>query len=87
MNRTQSFLPVENHSAHRDASFLSTNQEQPVVLAPVKSKLEITALSRDAQTSSMNWLILGFMLLFHLGAIAALSSLPGPRWLSLSFSM
>ena len=42
------------------------------MLAPVKSKLGITALSRDAQTSSMNWLIFGFMLLFHLGAIAAL---------------
>jgi len=72
VNRAQSSLPVENHSAHRDASFLSTDPEQPAGLAPVTSKLGILALSRDAQTSSMNWLVFGFMLLFHLGAVAAL---------------
>ena len=72
MNRAQSILPVENHSARRDDSFPSTGQERPVVPAPVKSKLGILALSRDAQTSSMNRLVFGFMLLFHLGAIAAL---------------
>ena len=30
------------------------------------------ALSRAAQTLSVNWLVLGFMIIFHLGAIAAL---------------
>src|ERR1700692_168063 len=48
----------------------------PLVLeelpAPGKPKPGVLALSRAAQTLSVNWLVLGFMLLFHLGAIAAL---------------
>ena len=72
MSGAKSFLPVESHNAHCAASTLSTDQELPVVPAPAKSKVAILALSRDAQTSSMNWLVFGFMLLFHVGAIAAL---------------
>jgi hypothetical protein len=63
---------MKGYSAHHDAGFLSTDQEQRAVSAPVKSKVGILALSRDAHTSSMNRLVFGFMLLFHLGAIAAL---------------
>src|SRR5271167_1284344 len=53
------------------AGFSSADQAQPVMPAPRKSKSEMLALSRDTQVLSMNWLVLGFMLLFHLGAIAA----------------
>jgi stearoyl-CoA desaturase (delta-9 desaturase) len=47
----------------------SPHEELP---APAKPKPGILALSRAAQTLSVNWLVLGFMLLFHLCAIAAL---------------
>ena len=56
-------------STQAPAGLLSTDQEQLVVPSPGKAML---ALSRDAQTLSVNWLVLGFMLLFHMGAIAAL---------------
>jgi hypothetical protein len=36
-----------------------------------KLKPGIPVLSRDVQRQSLNWLILGFMVLFHVGAIAA----------------
>jgi fatty-acid desaturase len=39
---------------------------------PPEMKLKTFALSRAAQKLSVNWLVLGFMILFHLGAIAAL---------------
>ena len=58
MNQLQTLVAIENRSAPGD-------------LAP-KLNLKTLALSRDAQRSSVNWLVLGFMLLFHLGAIAAL---------------
>ena len=59
MNGLQALVAIENRTAPSDSS-------------PVKLKLKVHALSRDAQRSSVNWLVLGFMLLFHLGAIAAL---------------
>ena len=45
--------------------------EQPVPAAPAAGP-EHTSLSRTAQSASINWTVLGFMTLFHLGAIAAL---------------
>jgi fatty-acid desaturase len=39
--------------------------------APGKMKPGVPALSRDVQRQSLNWLILGFMVLFHVGAIVA----------------
>jgi len=65
-----SFVSIENQSAYTAASFLP-DQEQPSIPASGKSKLGMLALSRAAQTPSVNWLVLGFMLLFHFGAIAA----------------
>jgi fatty-acid desaturase len=59
VNRPQALVAIENRTDPRD-------------LPPVKSGLKMDALSREAQRSSVNWLVLGFMLLFHLGAIAAL---------------
>ena len=42
------------------------------LLARAPGKAPTLALSRDAQRLSLNWLILGFMVLFHVGAVAAL---------------
>src|ERR1700729_1655151 len=67
----QPFLSIENQSANTAASCLSSDQEQPAILAPEESKPGRLALSRAAQTQSVNWLVLGFMFLFHCGAIAA----------------
>jgi fatty-acid desaturase len=65
------FISIENQSAHTVASFLPADQEQPSILASGGSKAGMLALSRATQALSVNWLVLGFMLLFHFGAIAA----------------
>ncbi len=44
---------------------------QPVV-SSAPGETQFTSLSRTAQSASINWLVLGFMTLFHAGAIAAL---------------
>ena len=71
MKTVPPFISIENQSAHTAASFLPTDQKRPAILEPGKSKPGMLALSRAAQTLSVNWLVLGFMLLFHFGAIAA----------------
>jgi fatty-acid desaturase len=67
-----SLVPIQNQSVSNDVSPLPTGQCHPIELTPGKPKPAMLALSRDAQTLSLNWLILGFMVLFHVGAIAAL---------------
>jgi hypothetical protein len=82
--RTPSSIPVQE-TAHAAFGSLPTGPDHPGVPAPGKPKPGTLALSRGAQTLSVNWLVLGFMLLFHLGAIAALFFLAGLRSSSPSF--
>jgi hypothetical protein len=67
--RVPSLIPIQNEA---DVSLPSTGQDLPIALASGRSQPAMLALSRDAQRLSLNWLILGFMVLFHVGAIAAL---------------
>src|ERR1700691_3685607 len=65
-----SLTPIQDDSTRTDVSLPSADQDHPIALTPGKPPM--LALSRDAQKLSLNWLILGFMVLFHVGAIAAL---------------
>src|SRR6202142_1302247 len=65
-----SLTPIQDDSTRTDVSLPSADQDHPIALTPGKPPM--LALSRDAQKLSMNWLILGFMVLIHVGAIAAL---------------
>src|SRR5579863_9554238 len=58
----------QEESVRADVSLPSPARDCPIVSA----KPATLALSRDAQRLSLNWLILSFMVLFHVGAIAAL---------------
>ena len=70
--RTPSFIAAEDEIAYAVSGSLPSGPDHPRVAALGKPKLARLALSRGAQTLSLNWLVLGFMLLFHVGAIAAL---------------
>ena len=59
-------------------SIPSAHEEQT---GPAQPKPGMLALSRAGQTLSVNWLVLGFMLLFHLGAIAALFFFSWPAFM------
>src|ERR1700684_256141 len=60
--------PIQNESVRADVSLPSSGRERPIA----SEKPAMLALSREAQRLSLNWLILGFMVLFHVGAVAAL---------------
>ena len=60
--------PIQDESVRADVSLPSPVRDRSIV----SGKPVTLALSRDAQRLSLNWLILGFMVLFHVGAIAAL---------------
>jgi fatty-acid desaturase len=60
--------PIQDESVRADVSLPSAGQDRSIT----SEKRVMLALSREAQKLSVNWLILGFMVLFHVGAIAAL---------------
>jgi stearoyl-CoA desaturase (delta-9 desaturase) len=62
--------PIQNESTRSGVSLPFADQHHPI--APTPGKQPMLTLSRDAQRLSWNWLVLGFMVLFHVGAIAAL---------------
>ena len=61
--RVPSLAPIQDVSAGTDVSLPSA--------ARTRGKPPTLALSRDAQRRSLNLLIFGFMVLFHVGAVAA----------------
>jgi fatty-acid desaturase len=70
--KTPSSIPVQDEIARAAFASLPAGPGHPDVPALGKPKAATLALSRGAQMLSLNWLVLSFMLLFHLGAIAAL---------------
>jgi fatty-acid desaturase len=58
-------VPTSSHNQ----TYHSAHQSVPCPRGPVP---EVLALSRGAQSTSINWMIFCFMLFFHIGAFAAL---------------
>jgi fatty-acid desaturase len=62
---------TSNEGTCANASFLPRNQAGPEAPMTAKPAVDMLRLSHEFQASSINWLVLSFMILFHLGALMA----------------